>query len=42
MSYYHFAADSRIAMLLIYPKNQTDDLTEDQCKVLKGIIDTWR
>jgi len=40
--YYHFAADSRIAMLLIYPKNQTDDLTEDQCKVLKGIIDTWR
>lgn len=40
--YYHFTADARIALLLIYPKNQQDDLTDDQRKALKGLIEHWR
>ena len=40
--YYHFVAASQIAMLLIYPKNEKDDLTAEECKVLKRIIEQWR
>jgi len=40
--YYHFTVASQIALLLIYPKNEKDDLTADERKVLKQIIERWR
>lgn len=40
--YYHFTTASQIALLLIYPKNEKDDLTADERKVLKQIIERWR
>ncbi|GAB3472044.1 hypothetical protein GCM10027398_23670 [Azotobacter salinestris] len=40
--YYHFVSESQIALLLIYPKNEKDDLTADERKALKCIIETWR
>ena len=40
--YYHFSSASQIALLLIYPKNEKDDLTADECKALKHIIEQWR
>lgn len=40
--YYHFTSASQIALLLIYPKNEQDDLSADERKVLKQIIERWR
>ena len=40
--YYHFASASRIALLLIYAKNEKDDLSADERKALKRIIEKWR
>lgn len=40
--YYHFTAAAQIALLMIYPKNEKDDLTPAECKVLKQIIERWR
>lgn len=40
--YYHFTAASQIALVLIYPKNEKDDLTADEQKMLKQIIERWR
>lgn len=40
--YYHFTSASQIALLLIYPKNEKDDLSADERKVLKQIIERWR
>ncbi len=40
--YYHFSSSDQIALLLIYPKNEKDDLTPDECKILKRIIEQWR
>jgi len=40
--YYHFVSASQIALLLIYPKNEQDDLAADERKALKQIIETWR
>lgn len=40
--YYHFVSASQIAMLLIYPKNEQDDLSADERKTLKQIIEAWR
>jgi hypothetical protein len=40
--YYHFTSASQIALLLIYPKNEKDDLTADDRKMLKQIIERWR
>lgn len=40
--YYYFISESRIAMLLAYPKNERDDLTSAQKKVLAKIMKTWR
>jgi mRNA-degrading endonuclease RelE of RelBE toxin-antitoxin system len=40
--YYHFTSASQIALVLIYPKNEKDDLTADERKVLKQIIERWR
>jgi mRNA-degrading endonuclease RelE of RelBE toxin-antitoxin system len=33
--YYWWVANDRISMLLVYPKNEMDDLTTDQLKLLK-------
>lgn len=40
--YYHFAADARIALLLIYPKSEKDDLSVEDRKALKAMIEKWR
>jgi hypothetical protein len=40
--YYHFVSASRIALLMIYPKNEQQDLTNDERKTLKAIIEHWR
>lgn len=40
--YYHFVAAAQIALLLIYPKNEKDDLTPAECKALKKMIERWR
>ncbi|ROM69375.1 toxin HigB-2 [Pseudomonas brassicacearum] len=40
--YYHFVSASQIALLMIYPKNEQQDLTVDQRKALKMIIEHWR
>ncbi|MDU9415901.1 type II toxin-antitoxin system RelE/ParE family toxin [Pseudomonas sp. zfem005] len=40
--YYHFSSASQIALLLIYPKNEKDDLTTDERKALRQIIERWR
>jgi len=34
--YYWWVAKDRISMLLVYPKNEMDDLTADQVKQLKN------
>ncbi|MCO8165338.1 type II toxin-antitoxin system RelE/ParE family toxin [Pseudomonas sp. LJDD11] len=39
--YYHFVSASRIAMLMIYAKNEKHDLSSDERKALKTIIDGW-
>lgn len=40
--YYHFSVASHVAMLLIYPKNEQDDLTHDQRRILRSVIEHWR
>ncbi|GAB1615264.1 type II toxin-antitoxin system RelE/ParE family toxin [Pseudomonas sp. NGC7] len=40
--YYHFISKSHIAMLYIYPKNEQPDLSAEQRKSLKNIIENWR
>ncbi len=40
--YYHFVSASQIALLLIYPKNEKSDLTDDERKALKRIVEQWR
>lgn len=40
--YYHFVARSQIALLLIYPKSEKDDLSADERKALKTIVESWR
>jgi len=40
--YYHFVSKSHIALLLIYPKNEKDDLNSDERKALKQLIEQWR
>ena len=34
--YYWWVAEDRISLLLVYPKNEMDDLKADQLKQLKG------
>jgi hypothetical protein len=36
--YYWWIADDQISMLLVYPKNEMDDLTADQLKQLKNVL----
>ncbi len=40
--YYHFTAAAQIALLMIYPKNEKDDLTDDERKALRLIVERWR
>lgn len=40
--YYHFVSESRIVFLLIYAENEQSDLTAQQKKALKSVIDQWR
>lgn len=40
--YYHFSSASQIALLLIYPKNEKDDLSAEERKVLRQIVERWR
>ncbi|MFB1011548.1 MAG: type II toxin-antitoxin system RelE/ParE family toxin [Thiopseudomonas sp.] len=40
--YYHFTAAAQIALLMIYPKNEKDDLTASERKALRHIIECWR
>lgn len=40
--YYYFVADSKIIMLLAYPKNVQSTLTAEQKKALKAVIENWR
>mgnify|MGYP006315423417 FL=1 len=40
--YYHFISASQIALLMIYPRNEQQDLTADERKALKAVIEHWR
>lgn len=40
--YYHFVSASQIALLLIYSKNELAELTSDQRKALRRIVESWR
>ncbi|HEF4760544.1 TPA: type II toxin-antitoxin system RelE/ParE family toxin [Pseudomonas putida] len=40
--YYHFVSASQIALLMIYPKNEQQDLTADERKALRSVIERWR
>lgn len=37
--YYYFTKDEQIYMLYAYPKNEKDDLTADQLKQLKQLVE---
>ena len=39
--YYHVTQDAQILLLLIYAKNEQDDLTPDQKRTLKLIVEKW-
>jgi hypothetical protein len=38
--YYWAVAQERLLMLFLYPKNQRDDLSPDQLKVLRSIVES--
>ncbi|EMO5081820.1 type II toxin-antitoxin system RelE/ParE family toxin [Pseudomonas aeruginosa] len=40
--YYHFTSASQIAFLLAYDKASQEDLTADQKKMLRQIVENWR
>jgi len=40
--YYHFTSASRIAFLLAYDKAAQGDLTADQKRTLRQVIEHWR
>ena len=39
--YYWMTADEQIYMLYVYPKNEQEDLTPEQKKALKMIVERW-
>ena len=41
MIYYHLDQASQILLLLIYAKNEQDDLSPDQKRTLKTIVEHW-
>ncbi|MFL9583919.1 type II toxin-antitoxin system RelE/ParE family toxin [Stenotrophomonas sp. AB1(2024)] len=40
--YYYIAPSDRIILLLVYPKNAQDALTQAQKAALRSIIENWR
>ena len=40
--YYWQVADERIWMLLVYPKSERDDLTRDEIKQLKRLVEQFK
>lgn len=40
--YYHFVSRDQIAFLLIYPKNERNDLTAEERAKLRSIVENWR
>lgn len=38
--YYYFRPDETILMLMIYTKGETDDLTKQQIKILKSLVES--
>mgnify|MGYP001579189292 CR=1 FL=1 len=40
--YYHFVSASQIGMLLVYPKNETEELSDEQRSALRRIVENWR
>lgn len=42
MIYYHFVSDAQIALLTIFPKNEQRDLTAEERKLLKDVIEHWK
>lgn len=39
--YYYVTVASQLKMLLIYPKNEQDNLTDAQLQALKSIVERW-
>ncbi|WP_229381065.1 type II toxin-antitoxin system RelE/ParE family toxin [Shewanella psychropiezotolerans] len=39
--YYHMTLDHQIRMLLIYPKTTQDNLTPEQVRQLRAIVERW-
>ena len=39
--YYWMTANQHIYMLYVYPKNEQEDLTQEQKKTLKLIVERW-
>ncbi len=39
--YYWVVNDDHIRMLYVYPKGKQEDLTKDQLKQLKAIVERW-
>ncbi|WP_185231332.1 type II toxin-antitoxin system RelE/ParE family toxin [Teredinibacter franksiae] len=39
--YYWMTEDEQIYMLYVYPKSEQEDLTSDQKKALKTIVERW-
>jgi mRNA-degrading endonuclease RelE of RelBE toxin-antitoxin system len=37
--YYWAVSSEQILMLLIYPKNEADDLTDEQVKILRQVVE---
>lgn len=40
--YYYFGQHARIGMLLMYAKNERDDLTPEQRATLRKIVEQWK
>ena len=40
--YYWMNADEQIYMLLAYPKNEQENLTDEQLNMLKRIVEGWK
>lgn len=40
--YYYFTGRSEIALLLVYAKNEADDLTSEQKRLPEEIVGQWR
>ncbi|MFQ6371754.1 hypothetical protein [Shewanella sp. YIC-542] len=39
--YYHVELLSHIRLLMMYPKNEQEDLTAEQKKLLRAIVERW-